>query len=125
MSTRIRISTGILTAAIAVFALHAIDVAGQNSTAKPATGTSAAPRVATTQRPTATTDKPYRAPRTVDGQPDLQGYWTNATLVPLQRPAGVTTEFLPREEFERRVAQRAAADEEQTTPGTTADVHYD
>jgi hypothetical protein len=26
-------------------------------------------------------------PRTVDGRPDLQGYWTNATLTPLERPA--------------------------------------
>jgi hypothetical protein len=125
MSTRIRITTGVLTAAVSVFALHAIDIAGQNSTAKPAAGGSASPRVATTAKPAAATDKPYRAPRTVDGQPDLQGYWTNATLVPLQRPQGVTTEFLPREEFEKRVAQRAAADEEQTKPGTTADVHYD
>ena len=29
---------------------------------------------------------PYRAPRAVDGQPDLQGAWTNATLTPLERP---------------------------------------
>src|ERR1019366_5610379 len=27
------------------------------------------------------------APRTVDGQPDLQGVWTNATITPLERPA--------------------------------------
>jgi len=26
-------------------------------------------------------------PKTADGQPDLQGYWTNATLTPLERPA--------------------------------------
>ena len=26
-------------------------------------------------------------PRTPDGQPDLQGYWTNATFTPLDRPA--------------------------------------
>ena len=26
-------------------------------------------------------------PRTVDGHPDLQGIWTNATLTPLERPA--------------------------------------
>jgi hypothetical protein len=25
--------------------------------------------------------------RTADGQPDLQGYWTNATFTPLERPA--------------------------------------
>ena len=27
-----------------------------------------------------------RAPRTPDGQPDLQGIWTNSTLTPLERP---------------------------------------
>ena len=25
-------------------------------------------------------------PRTPDGQPDIQGIWTNATLTPLERP---------------------------------------
>ena len=29
---------------------------------------------------------PYHAPRAVDGQPDLQGAWTNASLTPLERP---------------------------------------
>jgi hypothetical protein len=29
----------------------------------------------------------WKPPRTRDGQPDLQGVWTNATLTPLQRPA--------------------------------------
>ena len=32
------------------------------------------------------TSAPYRAPRAVDGQPDLQGNWTNASLTPLERP---------------------------------------
>ena len=27
----------------------------------------------------------YQAPRTVSGKPDLQGYWTNASLTTLQR----------------------------------------
>jgi len=27
----------------------------------------------------------YKAPRTPDGQPDLQGVWTNATLTPLDQ----------------------------------------
>ena len=30
--------------------------------------------------------KAYKAPRTPDGQPDLQGFWTNSTYVPLERP---------------------------------------
>lgn len=32
---------------------------------------------------------PWRAPRTTDGKPDLQGIWSNATLTPLERPQGV------------------------------------
>ncbi|HKQ15316.1 MAG TPA: hypothetical protein VJT80_17905 [Steroidobacteraceae bacterium] len=31
----------------------------------------------------------YKAPRTSDGQPDLQGFWTNATLTPVERPASL------------------------------------
>jgi hypothetical protein len=30
--------------------------------------------------------KTWTAPRTADGHPDLQGFWTNATLIPLERP---------------------------------------
>ena len=40
--------------------------------------------------PSAPKAKPSAAhwtpPRTPDGQPDLQGTWTNATLTPLERP---------------------------------------
>src|SRR5262245_48963272 len=69
--------------------------------------------------------KAYRAPRTPDGQPDLQGYWTNNTYVPLERPKGVTKEFYTEQEA-REVEKRAAQTEgEQTTPGTVAAVHYD
>ncbi len=32
-------------------------------------------------------DKSWTPPRTPDGQPDLQGVWTNSTLTPLERPA--------------------------------------
>jgi hypothetical protein len=69
--------------------------------------------------------KPYKAPRTPDGQPDLQGYWTNSTYTPLERPNGVTKEFYtPQEAVEVR-RREAAREREQTDPGTTADVHYD
>jgi len=30
-----------------------------------------------------------QVPRTADGRPDLQGFWNNASLTPLQRPAGL------------------------------------
>ena len=63
--------------------------------------------------------------RTPDGQPDLQGYWTNSTYTPLERPKDITKEFFTRAEA-AELAKRAAADEtEQTVPGTIADVHYD
>jgi hypothetical protein len=67
----------------------------------------------------------YKIPRTPDGQPDLQGFWSNATYTPLERPDNVTKEFYTPEEA--AAAEKAAAGREnaQTEPGTTADVHYD
>jgi hypothetical protein len=67
----------------------------------------------------------YTAPRTPDGQPDLQGYWTNSTYTPLERPDGVTKEYYTPEELAQMEKQGAARQAEQTTPGTVADVHYD
>jgi hypothetical protein len=67
----------------------------------------------------------YKAPRTPDGQPDLQGYWTNTTYTPLQRPEGITRDFFTREEAIELMKKAAAAESEQTVPGTIADVHYD
>jgi len=67
----------------------------------------------------------YAAPRTPDGQPDLQGFWTNATYTPLVRPRNVTKQFYTPEEAIEAVKRAAAAEVEQTTPGTVEDVHYD
>src|SRR6202451_496773 len=33
----------------------------------------------------------WATPRTPDGQPDLQGYWTNGTYIPLERPKELGT----------------------------------
>jgi hypothetical protein len=38
------------------------------------------------QQPAAPTTEKYVAPRTVDGQPDLQGVWANNNATPLERP---------------------------------------
>jgi hypothetical protein len=89
-----------------------------------------APALVDAQAPAAaakspTPAKPWTAPRTQDGQPDLQGFWTNTTYVPLERPKDVTKEFLTKEEVVERIKRAAAAENEQTEPGTIADVHYD
>jgi len=69
--------------------------------------------------------RPYKAPRTTDGHPDLQGFWSNTTYTPLQRPNGVTKTFFSKEEAEEIIKKAAADEGEQTVPGTIADVHYD
>jgi hypothetical protein len=50
----------------------------------------------------------------VDGQPDLQGYWTNVTLTPLQRPASLAGKefFTPEEaaEYEKQIVSNNNAD---------------
>ena len=47
----------------------------------PAAGQAAAPAVKKT-----TSAKTWTPPRTPDGQPDLQGVWTNPTITPFERP---------------------------------------
>jgi hypothetical protein len=64
-------------------------------------------------------------PRTADGQPDLQGFWSNSTYVPLERPNGVTKEFYTPEEAAAIRKTAASREQAQTKPGTVDDVHYD
>ena len=47
------------------------------------------------------------APRTAWGEPDLQGIWSVELLVPLERPAGVTTEFYTDEQVAELDTERA------------------
>ena len=62
--------------------------------------------------------------RTPDGTPDLQGYWTNSTVTPLERPKelGDKAFFTPEEAAAWKKKQLAIP--EPTGPGTYADVHY-
>ena len=79
----------------------------------------------TAQAPDANPANAYTPPRTPDGQPDLQGFWTNSTYTPLERPDEVTKEFYTPEEVAGIEARAGAREAEQTVPGTIADVHYD
>ncbi len=104
---------------IAILLLVPVFILGQG----PATATKAP--AATSIQAAAQPKKAWVMPRTPDGQPDLQGYWTNATYTPLERANGVTKSMFTKEEFDERVRRAAQQDEQQTTPGTTGDVHYD
>ncbi|HEU4619565.1 MAG TPA: hypothetical protein VFV10_16130 [Gammaproteobacteria bacterium] len=61
--------------------------------------------------------------RTSDGQPSLQGYWTNATVVPLQRPEALGDKAFYTEQEAADYARKRLAPQ-RTQAGTTADVHY-
>jgi len=65
----------------------------------------------------------WKMPRTPDGRPDLQGYWTNNTVVPLQRPAAYAGRAeLTDAEAKARVDK--ALEPNEAEAGTDADVHY-
>jgi hypothetical protein len=113
MTHRFLVSTGVVGIFVAAVSLPRVPVAAQAPTAPvKVTGP-------------AKTAKPWTTPRTPDGQPDLQGFWTNTTYTPLERPKNVTKEFYTEEEAFANIKRAADVEEEQTEPGTVADVHYD
>jgi hypothetical protein len=80
----------------------------------------------------ANTTKAWKPTRTPDGRPNLQGYWTNNTITPLERPKGLgAKEFYSEAELAelmKHEQNRVALNEEEgrpTEPGTAEDVHYD
>lgn len=70
---------------------------------------------APSRRPPVASPKGWAVPRTPDGDPDLQGLWTNITITPLQRPANLATKAFFTE-------SEAQAYEKQTVAANNADV---
>ena len=111
MTHRFLASLRVVTMLMVMLSLATIPVAGQGSSPKAKTNGAAA--------------KVYTPPRTPDGQPDLQGFWTNASYTPLERPDKVTKEFYTPEEAAEFEKQFIDTEADQTEPGTIPDVHYD
>ena len=63
---------------MALVAVATIPIAGQTATTSSKAKTTAA-------------KKTWTQPRTPDGQPDLQGIWSNATTTPLERPSALAS----------------------------------
>src|SRR2546425_11796953 len=64
----------------------------------------------------------WSQPRTPDGQPDLQGVWSNATLTPLERPAAFAgREFLT----EKEQAEMEKTLQPRTRESAGTEAHYD
>ena len=66
----------------------------------------------------------WTSPRTPDGQPDLQGIWTNATITPMERPAELAgKQFFTEQEaaaYEKQVLEKTNKD--RRDGGAEADV---
>jgi len=75
--------------------------------------------------------KTFKVSRTPDGVPDLQGFWSNSTITPLERPKALgAKEFYTAAELaevQKREEERAAQAVEgrDAEPGSVEDVHYD
>ena len=68
-------------------------------------------------------------PRLADGKPDMQGYWTNQTFTPLERPAQFKDKAVFTAEEAEAFAKRALEDVKDVPRGeqvkSDADIHYD
>src|SRR5579863_7310087 len=60
--------------------------------------------------------------RTPDGQPDIKGNWSNATITPFERPVALGTKPFLTEEVAAKADQRAAQNKGVDRPARPGDV---
>jgi hypothetical protein len=87
------------------------------------TSVPAASQIYATSKPAVSNEaKGWTAPRKLDGRPDLEGTWSNASNAPLERPKDLATkEFYTADEYAKLVAKKGFLGDR----GGPQEVHYD